>query len=80
MESIDACNNLEITEIWPLSTEVVKNGGIGIEWSSDAGYGQLVLYWQGDKLCADTEHMCLNENKTFLKAVLNHLADKINIS
>ena len=78
MSKYDFTKNLAISEVWPVSKEVIENGGIGIDWSSDAGWGQLVLYWGTDgKLRADTEHICTNEDKTFMKAVLNLLADEI---
>ena len=50
-------DDLEITEVWPVSTKVMPHGGIGVSWSSRGGWGQLVLYWSedGKTLLADTE-------------------------
>ena len=51
--------NVVITEIWPLSTNVHPNGGIGISWAAKGiGFGEYVLFWGDDnKLHADTEYM-----------------------
>lgn len=69
-----------IDEIWAVNTTLVPNGGIGINWSGPIGFGQFVLYWGEDnKLHADTEHLASNNNKIFLKKMLNLLADEIVI-
>lgn len=67
-----------IDEIWAVNTEIISNGGIGIDWSGPIGFGQFVLYWGEDgKLHADTECLSSNENKDFIKTILNLLVDEI---
>ena len=67
--------DIHICDIWPVSTEVCKNGGIGIDWSNRSiGFGQLTLYWGDDgRLHADTELM----GTDFARAVLSKLADEL---
>ena len=78
MSKIDATKNLIITEIWPANHPETKDGGIGVDWLSEAGWGQCIFVWDKDKkLHAYTEHMCSNENKTFIKAILELLVDEI---
>ena len=49
---------------------------IRILWSCPRiGFGEVTFYWDGDKLCADTE--CMSE--AFLRRILLLLADKIEI-
>lgn len=67
-----------IDEIWAINTEIVPDGGIGIDWSGPIGFGEFTLYWGKDnKLHADTEHLATNEDKDFIKIMLNLLVDKI---
>ncbi len=73
-------NKYEIDEIWPVSTHVIPNGGIGINWSGPIGFGQCAIYWGDDnKLHADTECLCNDKDKNFLKMILNKLIDEIII-
>ena len=45
-------------------------------WSCQSvGFGEVQFYWDGNKLCADTEHM----GQAFLRRILLLLADKIEI-
>lgn len=45
-------------------------------WSSPRiGFGEVTFYWDGDKLCADTE--CMSE--AFLKRLLLLLTEQIEI-
>lgn len=77
---IDKCSGLQIDEVWPVSTKVCPNGGIGVYWSGDVGFGELVLTWGDDgKLHADTEHMDRGEDKRFTEAILKLLAAQIII-
>mgnify|MGYP006988920987 CR=1 FL=1 len=69
-----------IDKIWPVSTEVVPDGGIGIDWSGPIGWGQLVLYWEEDgKLHADTEYLSSNEDKRFIEEILKLLPAFIEV-
>ena len=77
---IDKCSGLQIDEVWPVSTKVCPNGGIGVYWSGDVGFGEFVLTWGDDgKLHADTEHMDRGEDKRFTEAILKLLAAHIII-
>ena len=47
-----------------------------ILWSCPRiGFGEVTFYWDGNKLCADTECM----SSTFLRRLLSLLVDKIEI-
>ena len=77
---IDKCSGLQIDEVWPVSTRVRPNGGIGVYWGGDVGFGEFVLAWGDDgKLHADTEHMDRGEDKRFTEAILKLLAAEIII-
>lgn len=70
----------QIDRVWAVSTKIIPNGGIGIDWSGSIGWGQLVLYWGEDnKLHADTEHLSSNEDKSFIKEILNLLPNYIEV-
>ena len=72
--------HIVIEKIWPVSTKLYPNGGIGIDWSADIGFGQYVLYWGNDgKLHADTECMDSGEDKRWTRAMLMKLVDEIVI-
>ena len=73
--------NVVITEIWPVSTNVHPNGGIGIEWAANGiGFGEYVLFWGDDnKLHADPEYMDCGECKSFTREVLSALANEVII-
>ena len=72
--------HIVIERVLPVSTEVVPNGGIWIDWSADIGFGQYVLYWGNDgKLHADTECMDSGEDKRWTRAMLMKLVDGIVI-
>jgi len=65
-----------IDDLWPVSTEVVPNGGIGIDWSGPIGFGRFELFWGEDgKLHACTE--CLG--KKFIKRMFDLLIEEIVI-
>ncbi len=73
-------SNYYIDRVWPVSTKIIPNGGIGIDWSGPIGFGQLELYWgEDDKLHADTECLSSNEDKSFIKTILNLLPDFIEV-
>lgn len=78
MAKVNPINNLEIKEVWIRQHEVCPNGVIGIEWSSDAGFGRYELIMEEDgMLHAQSECMDSNEDKKFIKALLDKLLDKI---
>ena len=72
--------HVKIDEVWPVSTEIHPNGGIGIDWSADIGFGQFILHWGEDgKLHAYTECMDKGEDKVWTKLMLTKLVDEIII-
>lgn len=79
MNGFDATNNLEIDEIWIRQHERCPDVVIGINWSSDAGFGQYELIMKDGTLHAMSEHMDNNQDKKFIKALLEKLLDKIVI-
>lgn len=80
MDNIDMLSGLQIDEIWPVSTKVKPNGGIGVYWSGDIGFGEFCLYWEDDgKLHADTEYLDKDNDKRFTEAILKLLVKEIVI-
>lgn len=82
MQAVDVLHKprreLQIDEVWPVSTDICKKGGIGIDWSGDIGFGQWTVWWGEDgKLHADTECLDNNDSKKFTKAILERLVDLI---
>ena len=70
--------NLSIDEIWMNKHEICPNGVIGIEWSSNIGWGRYELILGDDgMLHAYTEYMDKGEDKEFTKAILEKLVEKI---
>ena len=71
---------IDIDEVWPINTKVIPNGGIGVSWSGNIGFGEYQLFWGDDgKLHADTEHMDRGEDKRFTKLILQKLSEYITI-
>lgn len=70
--------NLSIDEIWMNKHEICPNGVIGIEWSSNIGWGRYELILGDDGLLhAYTECMDRGEDKEFTQAILEKLVEKI---
>ena len=71
---------VKVNDIWPVSTKLYQNRGIGADWESPAyGFGRWAIYWGDDgKLHLSTECMDGGTNRTFSKAILeNILVDAI---
>lgn len=71
--------NLELTEITPFAR--LGKHGIILSWSSDIGFGEYTLYqtdkeykWYGESECMDW-----GENKQLLRALLQKLADMVEV-
>lgn len=81
MHRAGKCDNLEIDEVWPVSTEIIPNGGIGVYWHGDIGFGEFKLYWGKDeKLHASTEFLDKNDkDKKFTAEILRLLINEIII-
>ena len=55
--------------------------GVVISWSANIGFGELTLYREegDDKWEAYTECMCNNEDKEFIRMVLNKWVDEMEV-
>lgn len=59
--------------------------GVRIEWyANHIGFGQCDIIFNLDetgepKISADTEHMCNQDNKSFLRALLDEIIDKVEV-
>ena len=57
-----------------------NQGGMRISWSSKEGFGELdIMKDNNGKLVTSTECMCNNEDKAFIKEVLESLIDKLEV-
>ena len=59
-----------------------NNGnGVVISWSANIGFGELTLYQSNEdnKWKADTEYMCTNDDKEFIRMVLNKWVDDMEV-
>jgi len=74
--------DLSIEGVIPYDNEIAS--GICIEWCANIGWGQCHIYrlktdihneWQ-----CDTECMSSNEDRTFLKMLLDKLADMVEVT
>lgn len=73
-------HKIQIDEVWPVSTKVYPNGGIGVSWSGDIGFGEWSLWWGKDgKLHADTERLDNDESKKFTRTIFELLIDQIEV-
>jgi hypothetical protein len=93
IQSVEAIESLErqievkqkkkimIVEVWPARGSNEDCVGIGVDWDAEGiGFGQLALYFEGDgKIHADTEHMCDDEHRGFLRDVLIELSKQVVI-
>ena len=56
---------------------------IVIDWNSNIGWGQMTLYrnpGDGEGWKADSETMCSNEDKEFLKMLLDKFIEQVEVS
>ena len=77
----------EIKDLTIESIEIYDNeyaNGIHIEWCANIGWGQCYIYRlksdESGKYQADTEHMSSNNDRTFLKMLLDKLADTVEVT
>ena len=54
---------------------------LGIDWSCNLGFGRYELFFKenGTKIIATSEHMDTNDNKDFLRALLEKVCDMAEI-
>ena len=73
---IDKYAGLTIDGIDRPTPKSSPNFAMRILWSCPRiGFGEVTFYWDGDKLCANTEHM----SEAFLRRLLLLLTDQIEI-
>lgn len=71
--------NLEIEEIIPFCN--TEASGVSFSWSSDIGFGEYVVYREhgSDKWVAKSEYMDFNDDKDFLKKLLEKFVEMIEV-
>ena len=54
---------------------------LGIDWDCNLGWGRYELFFKedGTKIIATSEHMDSNDNKDFLRALLEKICDMVEI-
>ena len=86
-------STLEICEIWanrykPHDYHPVEHPDpdketqvLGIDWDCNLGWGRYELFFKenGTKIIATSEHMDSNDNKDFLRALLEKICDMAEI-
>ena len=74
--SDDKYDGLTIDAIESPTPESSPDFALRILWSApQIGFGAITLFWDGNQLCADTEHM----GDELIKRLLSPLADQIEI-
>lgn len=71
--------NLKIDNFYPFVNDQFM--GITIEWSSNIGFGQYTIYKpaDSDKWAADSEGMDDNEDKEFIKSLMELFIKELDI-
>ena len=71
--------NLKIDDFYPFVNG--QSMGITIEWSSNIGFGQYTIYKlvDSDKWAADSEGMDDNEDKEFIKNLMELFIKELDI-
>ena len=86
-------STLEIVEVWAnrfkphdhnpseLSDSDKETQVLGIDWACNLGWGRYELFFKenGTKIIATSEHMDTNDNKDFLRALLEKICDMAEI-
>lgn len=70
--------NLKIIEIRPFYLPDGNNGFV-IEWDSDIGFGQYIIYTTPRGFVADSEHMDSNEDKDFIKELMRLFIEDLKV-
>ena len=75
---MDATKNLVIDEVNFRCNPACPNGMISVTWTSDAGFGEWQAISDGNgKFNTYTECMDKNNDKSFSKAILTKVMEKI---
>ena len=71
--------DLSIDDVEIFSNET--NEGMYLSWSANIGFGEVKIFREkGTEMWrADTERMCSNDDKEFLRMVLNAWVDQMEI-
>lgn len=77
-------STLEVCEIWANRQKAYDCPPIevlGIDWACNLGWGRYELFFKenGTKIIAISEHMDSNDNKDFLRALLEKICDMAEI-
>lgn len=56
-----------------------KYEGFVLNWDSTIGFGQMTFLKEGDKIKVETECMSSNEDKEFIKLVLDKFIEKLEV-
>lgn len=70
--------NLKIIGIHPFYLTDGNNGFV-IEWDSDIGFGQYIIYITPNGFVADSEHMDSNEDKDFIKELMRLFIEDLKV-
>ena len=70
--------NLKIIGIHPFYLTDGNNGFV-IEWDSDIGFGQYIIYKTPNGFVADSEHMDTNEDKDFIKELMRLFIEDLKV-
>ena len=58
---------------------VTCNNAFVLQWDSNIGWGEMTFYKDGDKLNVETECMSDNDDKRFIKLVLDKFIEKLEV-
>lgn len=71
--------DLEIDDITVFNVSS-KERVVNIKWSANIGWGECDLVYCDGKLYADTECMCSNEDKEFLKILFDKIIEDCEVN
>lgn len=71
--------NLKIEEVIPFCN--TETSGVYFGWTSNIGYGEYVIRREhgSDKWVAKSEHMDSNDDKDFLKKLLEKFVEEVEV-
>lgn len=71
--------NLDAYEFKPFVNE--KYTGVVISWDSDIGFGEYTIYKEvgSDLWYAESEHMDVNDDKSFIQELMKLFIEKLDI-
>lgn len=66
-------------DVYDVNLDYTFENGFALNWDSNIGFGQLIFIVDGNKIKVETETMCSNEDKTFIKLVLDKFVEKLDV-